>query len=119
MHGYANGVEAGLVNEMNILAGDVGIAPGVPEGFGLLRSEKFGNEVFNFARGLRATFEVPHITLGDEPVAEVGATHPEGLVVAVDDLLLAGMQVLGMEGSWKERSGQYKEANESNSCKSG
>jgi hypothetical protein len=68
----ADGIETGLVQKMNIIAGDVVFSILMPENCRIVRTEQFGYEAFDLTSRLRAAIKGPHVALGYKPVAQIG-----------------------------------------------
>ena len=98
--GDADGVEAGLFDEVDVGLRDVGVAPGMPEGGGALRAEHLRDELFDLALRLGAAFEVEHVPFVDHPVAEVDAVEVQGFACGVDDLGSLSVDELGWAGAY-------------------
>ncbi len=94
VEGNADGIEAGVVEKLDIVLGDVGVAILIPELRSFFGTDELVDEVFNLARRLRAVVELEHVAFLLEPVAEVGAFEMERRTVGGNEVAAVGVDEL-------------------------
>ena len=112
VEGEADGVESEIVEEADVVFGDVAFVPLMPEVFGGGGADEFGEVVLDLARGLRAVFEFEHVSLRLKPVAEVHTAEQDGLVVGGDDVRAVGVDELGKRGGEESEGEEDAEEHE-------
>src|ERR1700676_968540 len=71
MQRNSNAIEAGAMQERDVLPRDVVLAVLLPECGRPLRSEQFQHQRADLTRRLRAPFESPHVTFWHQPVTQI------------------------------------------------
>src|ERR1700726_4805133 len=71
MQRNSNGVEAGPMQERDVLTRDVVLAVLLPECGRLFRSKQLQHQRANLTRRLRSTVEQPHVTFWHQPVTQI------------------------------------------------
>src|SRR5215471_6622193 len=98
MQRNSNGVEAGPVQECNVLTRNVVLAVLLPECGRAFRSQEFQHQGADLTRRLRTTLEQPHVTLWHQPISQIGCPEKKWFIGGVDDLFVVGVSELRASG---------------------
>src|SRR5947209_20613480 len=84
-------IESRAPDQLNVLSGDVGVAPLSPKLVGCVRSDQLTKQRVDLPCRLRTVLEPEHVALGNQPVPEIDPAQHERLAVAADHNLSALM----------------------------
>src|SRR5258708_9789847 len=112
MQRNSNGVEAGAMQERDVVPRYIVVAVLLPECSGRFRSKEFQHQGANLTGRLRATFEQPHVAFRHEPVTQIRGAKEERFTGGVDDLFVVGVcELRGPLGNQsQEKKGQLQES---------
>src|SRR5260221_12709703 len=112
MQRNSNGVDAGAMQERDVVPRYIVVAVLLPECGGRFRSKEFQHQGANLTGRLRSTFEQPHVTFRHEPVTQIRGANKERLASGVDDLFVVGVcELRGPLGNQsQEKKGQLQES---------
>src|SRR5229473_1830566 len=91
MQRNSNGVEAGPMQERDVIPRDVVLAVLLPECGRPFRSKQLQHQRADLTRRLRSTFEQPHVSLWHQPITQIGCAKKERFTSGIDDLFVVGV----------------------------
>src|SRR6202035_3879035 len=91
MQRNSNGVEAGPMQERNVLPRDVVLAVLLPECGRPFRPKQLQHQRADLTRRLRAALEQPHVTLWHQPIPQICCAKKERFTRGIYDLFVVGV----------------------------
>src|ERR1700675_715228 len=91
MQRNSNGVEAGPMQERDVLPRDVVLVVLLPECVRPFRPKQLQHQRADLTRRLRATFEQPHVTFWHQPVTQICCAKKKRFTRGINDLFVVGV----------------------------
>src|SRR5262249_6864992 len=104
MQRNSNGVEAGPVQERNVVTRNIVLAVLPPECGRSFRPKEFQHQGADLTRRLRTILEQPHVTLWHKPISQIGCPNKKRFTGGVNDLFVVGVSELRASGNQRQQN---------------